>query len=37
MLLTSPGLMSLRAVRWRRKLLSGKDASALGTQLWLPV
>lgn len=34
--LTSPGLMSLRALRWSRKLLSGKDASALGMQLWLP-
>lgn len=34
--LTSPGLMSLRALRWSRKLLSGKDASAFGTQLWLP-
>lgn len=34
--LTSPGLMSLRALSWSRKLLSGKDASALGTQLWLP-
>lgn len=34
--LTSPGLMSLRALSWSRKLLSGKDASAFGTQLWLP-
>lgn len=34
--LTSPGLMSLRALRWSRKLLSGKDASAFGMQLWLP-
>lgn len=34
--LTSPGLMSLRALSWSRKLLSGKDASALGMQLWLP-
>lgn len=28
--------MSLRALRWSRKLLLGKDASALGMQLWLP-
>lgn len=34
--LTSPGLMSLRALSWSKKLLSGKDASALGMQLWLP-
>ena len=34
--LTSPGLMSLRALSCSRKLLSGKDASALGMQLWLP-
>lgn len=34
--LTSPGLISLRALSWSRKLLSGKDASALGMQLWLP-
>lgn len=34
--LTSPGLISLRALRWSRKLLLGKDASALGMQLWLP-
>lgn len=34
--LTSPGLMSLRALSWSRKLLSGKEASALGMQLWLP-
>lgn len=34
--LTSPGLMSLRALSWSRKLLSGKEASALGIQLWLP-
>lgn len=34
--LTSPGLMSVRALSWSRKLLSGKDASALGMQLWLP-
>jgi hypothetical protein len=35
-LLTSPGLMSLRALRWSKKLLFGKDASAFGMQLWLP-
>lgn len=34
--LTSPGLMSLSALSCSRKLLSGKDASALGVQLWLP-
>ena len=34
--LTSPGLMSSRAVTCKRKLFSGKEVSALGTQLWLP-
>lgn len=35
--LTSPALMSPRAASCSRKLLSGKDTSALGVQLWLPV
>lgn len=34
--LTSPGLMSSKAVTCKRKLFSGKEVSALGTQLWLP-
>lgn len=34
--LTSPGLMSPRALSCSRKLLRGKEASALGMQLWLP-
>lgn len=34
--LTSPGLISSRAVTCKRKLFSGKEVSALGTQLWLP-
>lgn len=35
--LTSPALMSARVASCSRKLLSGKDTSALGMQLWLPV
>lgn len=35
--LTSPALMSQRAASCSRKLLSGKDTSALGMQLWLAV